>query len=125
MLMVGVVQLVTALWFAVSSGSRVLPVFSAVIAGLVLLGVGFWSKRRRGYWSPPADRVGWSVLVGFIWVGGVVATFLGAFAAFYTTVYASSDVAYRASFSDDTGSSLQQAVDVRRVDLSAKGVADA
>jgi len=49
-----------------------------------------------------------------------VATFLGAFAAFYTTIYASSDPVYRASFSDDIGASLQQAVDVRRAYLTVK-----
>lgn len=49
-----------------------------------------------------------------------VATFLGAFAAFYTTIYAASDPVYSASFSDDVGASLQQAVDVRRVYLAAK-----
>ncbi len=49
-----------------------------------------------------------------------VATFLGAFAAFYTTIYAASDPVYRASFSEDTGASLQQAVDVRRVYLAVK-----
>ena len=49
-----------------------------------------------------------------------VATFLGAFAAFYTTIYAASDPVYSASFSDDVGGSLQQAVDVRRVYLAAK-----
>jgi hypothetical protein len=54
-----------------------------------------------------------------------VATFLGAFAAFYTTVYAASDPVYRASFSDDVGASLQQAVDVRRAYLSVKGRQDA
>lgn len=54
-----------------------------------------------------------------------VATFLGAFAAFYTTVYAASDPVYRASFSDDVGASLQQAVDVRRVYLTVKVGADA
>jgi hypothetical protein len=49
-----------------------------------------------------------------------VATFLGAFAAFYTTIYASSDPVYRASFTDDAGSSLQKAVDVRRAYLTVK-----
>ncbi len=49
-----------------------------------------------------------------------VSTFLGAFAAFYVTIYASSDPVYRASFSEDTGASLQQAVDVRRVYLQVK-----
>ncbi|MCB0897689.1 MAG: hypothetical protein KDC40_02585 [Actinobacteria bacterium] len=49
-----------------------------------------------------------------------VATFLGAFAAFYTTIYASSDPVYRASFSDDAGASLQKAVDVRRAYLTLK-----
>ncbi|MBK6764570.1 MAG: hypothetical protein IPG68_15495 [Micrococcales bacterium] len=49
-----------------------------------------------------------------------VSTFLGAFAAFYTTIYASSDPVYRASFSDDIGASLQQAVDVRRAYLTVK-----
>jgi hypothetical protein len=49
-----------------------------------------------------------------------VSTFLGAFAAFYVTIYASSDPVYRASFSEDTGASLQQAVDVRRVYLQMK-----
>ncbi|HQR78675.1 MAG TPA: hypothetical protein PLT68_00490 [Actinomycetota bacterium] len=54
-----------------------------------------------------------------------VATFLGAFAAFYTAIYASSDPVYRASFSEDIGSSLQQAVDVRRVYLTVKQAPDA
>lgn len=54
-----------------------------------------------------------------------VSTFLGAFAAFYTTIYASSDPVYRASFSDDVGASLQQAVDVRRVYLTVKEDPDA
>lgn len=54
-----------------------------------------------------------------------VATFLGAFAAFYTTVYASTDDVYRASFSDDVGASLQEAVDVRRVYLTVKAQPDA
>ncbi len=54
-----------------------------------------------------------------------VATFLGAFAAFYTTVYAATDDVYRASFSDDVGASLQEAVDVRRVYLTVKSQSDA
>ena len=49
-----------------------------------------------------------------------VSTFLGAFAAFYTTIYAASDPVYRASFSEDIGASLQQAVDVRRVYLAVR-----
>lgn len=66
---VATVQLFSALWFAISSGSRVLPVFSAVVAATALLIVGLWSKRRRGYWFAPADRVGWPVLLGFVAVG--------------------------------------------------------
>jgi hypothetical protein len=56
-------------WFALSNGSRVVPVVGLAIAGLVLLGMGLWSKYRRGYWFAPADRVGWPVLAGFLAVG--------------------------------------------------------
>lgn len=71
MLAVIVVQLVGTLSFAVTSGSRVLAVAAFVCAGLALLGFGLWSKRRRGYWYAPADRVGWPVFVGFL-VAGVL-----------------------------------------------------
>ena len=53
-----------------------------------------------------------------------VSTFLGAFAAFYTTIYASSDPVYRASFTEDAGASLQKAVDVRRAYLTVKASGD-
>ncbi|MEZ5186798.1 MAG: hypothetical protein R2720_13735 [Candidatus Nanopelagicales bacterium] len=69
MVMVLAVELFSSLWSAISSGSRVLPVFSAVIAAAALLGFGAWSKWRRGYWFAPADRVGWPVLVGFVALG--------------------------------------------------------
>jgi hypothetical protein len=69
MVMIMVVQLVSAVWFALSNGSRVVPVVGLAIAGLVLLGMGLWSKYRRGYWFAPADRVGWPVLAGFLAVG--------------------------------------------------------
>lgn len=69
MLVIVVLQLVSALSFAVSNGTRVLPVVGVVIAGLVLLAAGAWSKVRRGYWFAPADRVGWPVLAGFLAAG--------------------------------------------------------
>ena len=71
MAVVATVQLVSALSFAVTSGTRLLPVLALVVTGLVLVGWGFWSKYRRGYWFAPADRVGWPVLVGFLAVGVV------------------------------------------------------
>ena len=59
MIVVLAVQLSSALWSALSSGSRVLPVFTVVVAVLALVLVGLWSKRRRGYWfAPPNGSVG-------------------------------------------------------------------
>ncbi len=69
LLMIMAVQLVSAVGFAVSSGSRVLPVVLLAVAGLVLLGQGLWSKARRGFWFAPADRVGWPLIAGFIACG--------------------------------------------------------
>lgn len=44
-----------------------------------------------------------------------VSTFIAGFAAFYTTIYASTDDTYRGSFASDAGAELQQAIDVHRV----------
>ena len=63
------VQLISAIGSAVSGVTLALPLVTLVVAGLVLLGVGLWSKYRRGYWFAPSDRVGWPVLVGFLLVG--------------------------------------------------------
>ncbi|HPE11052.1 MAG: hypothetical protein H6524_01755 [Actinobacteria bacterium] len=71
MIVVLAVQLSSALWSALSSGSRVLPVFTVVVAVLALVLVGLWSKRRRGYWFAPSERVGWPVLLGFIAAGAL------------------------------------------------------
>ena len=62
-------QLLGAVASAVGNSSRQLPVVALVVVGLVLLGMGLWSKRRRGYWFAPADRVGWPVFVGFMLCG--------------------------------------------------------
>lgn len=62
-------QLISAVWYAVSNGSRVVPVVALAFAGFILLGQGLISKRRRGYWFAPADRVGWPVLVAFLACG--------------------------------------------------------
>ena len=69
MIVVLAVQLSSALWSALSSGSQVLPVFTVVVAVLALVLVGLWSKRRRGYWFAPSEQVGWPVLLGFIAAG--------------------------------------------------------
>lgn len=71
MVVVVALQLFSALTSAIDSGSRVLPVVGTAIAGLVLLGIGMWSRYRRGYWFAPADRVGWPVLLGFLAAGPV------------------------------------------------------
>ncbi len=47
-----------------------------------------------------------------------VATFMGGFSAFYTTIYAATDDTYRRSFATDIGSELQRAVSVHRVYLA-------
>ena len=47
-----------------------------------------------------------------------VATFMGGFSAFYTTIYAATDDTYRRSFATDIGSELQRAVNVHRVYLA-------
>lgn len=72
MVAIMVIQLLTELGFALFNGSRVLLVGGVVLVGLTLLGLGIWSRVRRGYWFLPADRVGWPLLVGFL-VTGVVA----------------------------------------------------
>ncbi len=64
-------QLGSAVWFAISNGSRVLPVGLVAFAGLLFLASGLWSKYRRGYWFAPADRVGWPVLAAFLACGVV------------------------------------------------------
>jgi hypothetical protein len=69
MLAVIVVELVGSLSFAMSSGGRILPVVGAVAAGLAVLGMGLWSKFKRGYWFAPADRVRWPVFAGFMLAG--------------------------------------------------------
>ncbi len=69
MLAVIVIQLVGSLSFAVTSGGRVLPVVGFVAAGLAVLGLGLWSKFKRGYWFAPADRVRWPVFAGFMLTG--------------------------------------------------------
>ena len=47
-----------------------------------------------------------------------VATFMGGFSAFYTTIYAATDDTYRRSFATDIGSELQRAVNVHRAYLA-------
>ncbi len=71
MAVVATLQLVSALSYALTSGTRLVPVLLLVVPALVLVAWGFWSKYRRGYWFAPADRVGWPVLVGFLAVGVV------------------------------------------------------
>ena len=71
MIVVLAVQFSSALWSALSSGSRVLPVFTVAVAVLALVLVGLWSKRRRGYWFAPSERVGWPVLLGFVAAGAL------------------------------------------------------
>jgi hypothetical protein len=69
LVVVMVVQLLSAAGVAWSNSSRVLPVVGLVMAGVVLLAMGLWSKYRRGYWFAPADRVRWPVFVGFLLCG--------------------------------------------------------
>ena len=69
MVVVVALQLFGALTSAIDAGSRVWPVVGVVFAGSLLLGIGLWSKYRRGYWFAPADRVGWPVLLGFVAAG--------------------------------------------------------
>lgn len=71
LVMIMVVQLMSALGIAVFSGGRGLLVGSIAVGGLALLGMGLWSRVRRGYWFAPADRVGWPVLAGFLGAGVV------------------------------------------------------
>ena len=49
-----------------------------------------------------------------------VATFMGGFSAFYTTIYAATDDTYRRSFATDIGSELQRAVNVHRVYMTCR-----
>jgi hypothetical protein len=69
MVIVMVFQLLAATGTALSNNSRVLPVVALVVAAGVLIGMGLWSKRRRGYWFAPADRVRWPVFAGFLACG--------------------------------------------------------
>ena len=69
MVVIAAVQLISALDAAITGVTPALPLLTLVVAGLVLLAVGLWSKYRRGYWFAPSDRVGWPVLVGFLLVG--------------------------------------------------------
>ena len=49
-----------------------------------------------------------------------VATFMGGFTAFYTTIYAATDDTYRRSLATDSGSELQRAVNVHRAYLACR-----
>jgi hypothetical protein len=69
MVVVMVFQLLGAVGVAWSNASRVLPVVALVLGGGVLIGMGLWSKRQRGYWFAPADRVRWPVFAGFLACG--------------------------------------------------------
>lgn len=71
MAVVVAVQLISALTFAVTNGTRRVPALAVVATGLILVAWGLWSKYRRGYWFAPADHVGWPILVGFLAVGVV------------------------------------------------------
>lgn len=69
MVAVMALQLLAAVTLAISYGSRVVPVLALAVVALILLGMGLWSKRRRGYWFAPADRVRWPVFVAFMFCG--------------------------------------------------------